>query len=150
MRLTNVKLKDLKKIFKLELQIFKENAFSKQIIKEFIEKHYLFLKLEKGVIKKRLIGFIIVVKDRKDRANIVNFLINSKYHNKGFGSFILQETLVKIQSDKSIKYIVLNVKVDNDNAIHLYGKFNFKKIQKIENYYQDSKSSYLMQLLLRD
>ena len=144
MKIKNVRLKDLIEIHNLEQKVFKENAFSKDLIKKLIQRSAFFLKLERSGIKKFIIGFVIIVEDREDRVNIVNFLINPKYQNKGFGSWLLKYTIDKIKGLKKITKIVLNVKIDNHIAIKLYEKFNFRIVEKLENYYQSKESAFLM------
>lgn len=149
MEIKKVTLKDLKRIVNLEQKIFKKNAFSKDLIKNLIENNALFLKLEIGKVKKKLIGFIIVIRDKKDRANMINFLIKPEFQNKGFGSYFLQKTIDKIKDLKGIKKIVLNVQISNPAAIKLYEKFKFKKNPAIlENYYPSGESAFLMELKL--
>ncbi len=145
MKIKDVSLKDLDLIFKLEQEIFKENAFTKTLIKQLIKQNEIFLKLEKRGIVKELIGYVIVVKKCKDTANIINFLINIKYQNKGYGSFLLQETIEKVKNHEEIKKIILNVKI-NSIAIKLYKKFNFQIVQKLVNYYHLGENAYLMEL----
>ena len=79
-----------------------------------------FLKLEKSSIKRQLIGFIIVIMDQKDCANIINFLISPKYHNKGCGSFLLNQAILKIKEFDEVKKIILNVNTNNSSAIKLW------------------------------
>ena len=147
MKAKEVKLRDLKKITALEEEVFIENAFRADLIGKLIENNLYFLKLEIGKIRKNLLGFIIVIKDRDDRANIINFLIKSKFQNKGYGSYLLQKTIEKVKRVKEIQKIVLNVQEQNSNAIKLYQKFNFKKNPKImKNYYQSGENAYLMEL----
>jgi len=136
---------DLENIFELEEIVFKEDAFEKNLIKKLIKKNFLFLKLEKNNDDNELIGFVIVLKDREDTANIVNFLINPNYQNKGHGSFLLKFTIDNIKIYRSIKKIILNVKI-NSIAIYLYQKFNFRIIEKIDNYYRSTEAAYLMEL----
>ena len=99
MKTKEVKLRDLKKITALEEEVFIENAFRADLIGKLIENNLYFLKLEIGKIRKNLLGFIIVIKDRDDRANIINFLIKSKFQNKGYGSYLLQKTIEKVKED---------------------------------------------------
>ena len=146
MKIKEVTLQDLKKIFVLERKIFEENAFSKQTLKRLIEDNELFLKIEVGKLIKVLAGFVIVIKDRKDRANIINFLVNPKYQNHGIGTILLRKVIEEIKSIKDIKLIVLNVNVNNHNAIKLYKNHHFKIIKEIHNYYNNGESSYLMEL----
>ena len=147
MKIEEVNHKDLKKIVSLERGMFNVNAFSTDLIRKLIEKNLCFLKLELGKIKKDIIGFIIVIKDREDRVNIINFLIKSEFQNRGYGSFLLKKTIGEIKKLKEIQKITLNVQENNSIAIKLYEKFNFKKNPKIlENYYQSGENAYLMEL----
>jgi len=147
LKISGVKNRDLGKIINLEQEVFKKNAFPKQLIKKLMEKHQFFLKLEKGQLIRELIGFIIVLNDGKEKVNIVNFLIKPNRQNKGYGSYLLQETINKIKKLKIIKKIILNVQISNLKAIKMYEKFNFKRNPTIlEDYYQSGESGYLMEL----
>jgi ribosomal-protein-alanine N-acetyltransferase len=150
MKISPVKLKDLNNIVKLEKKIFRKNAFSKKLLKKLILTNLVFLKLEIGGIKKDLIGFIIILKDKYNRANLINLLIDSKHHRNGFGTFLLKDGLIRLKrKSKRIKKIILNVNVENLPAIRLYEKFNFKIIERIEHYYYTDEDAYLMELDLR-
>ena len=53
----------------------------------------MFLKLVTGKFRKNITGFIVVIKENKDKANIVNFLINPKCQNRGYGTLLLQKAI---------------------------------------------------------
>jgi ribosomal-protein-alanine N-acetyltransferase len=146
MIIERVQLSDLENIMKMEKKAFKEDAFSKETIKKLIVQNTLFLKILDNNASKKFIGFIIAIKDDEDSINIINFLIRKKYQKHGYGSFLLRDALEKIKKLKRIKKIILNVKTSNINAIDLYKKFNFQIIGKIERYYRQNESAYLMQL----
>ena len=146
MNIKKVTSNDLKKIIEIESMVFGKDAFSEKLIKKLIKENLFFLKLEKSSIKKQLIGFVIVIMDQKDYANIINFLINPKYQNKSYGSFLLNQTILKIKEFDKVKKIILNVNIKNSSAIKLYEKIGFQIIRKINNYYQLKDSAYLMEL----
>ena len=146
MKIKDVSLQDLNQIYKLEKLIFGEDAFSKDLIRKLIRRNIFFLKLEKKGLIKQLIGFAIAVKDRKDRINIINFLINPKFQNQGYGSYLLNEIIKRVKELDEIIQIVLNVKVNNEAAIHLYEKFRFKIVKRIDNYYRSGDAGFLMEL----
>ena len=147
MKVKNVNSRDLKQIMILEKEVFRENAFSKQVMEELVLRNTFFLKLVNNKKKNELIGFIIVVKDRIDSVNVINFLINPRFQNKGYGALLLKNTIQRIIQLKEIKKVVLNVQVSNSQAIKLYEQFNFRKNpEKIENYYQSGESAFLMEL----
>ena len=151
MKIKEVTPKDLTEICNLEHEVFKEDAFSKELIKKLIHRNIMFYKLEKTGIKKILVGFVIIVKDRKDRVNIINFVINPQYQNKGYGSLFLKYIIERIKkTEEDIKKIILNVKTNNSIAIKLYEKFNFRKIKKMDNYYRSKESAYLMEKEIED
>jgi len=147
MKIKKVTPKDLKEISNLEHEVFKEDAFSKELLEKLIHQNYMFYKLEKNGFKKILVGFLIIVKDLKEaEVNLINFVIKPKYQNKGYGSLFLKYTIEKIKkTEEEVKKIILNVKTNNSNAIKLYEKFNFRKIKRIENYYKSKESAYLME-----
>ncbi len=146
MKISKVTLKDLKDISNIENSVFDKKAFSEDLIRKLIKKNFLFLKLEKNGIIKNMIGFVIVIKDRKDRANIINFLIDPKHQNRGHGAILLNKTIQKIKELNEIKSVILNVQVGNSVAIKLYQKFNFRISKKIEKYYQSKEDAFLMEL----
>ncbi|NVM18213.1 MAG: GNAT family N-acetyltransferase [Candidatus Lokiarchaeota archaeon] len=144
MIIDTVTLKDLDEIYNLERKSFKKDAFSKDLILNLIIKNTFFFKLIDDEISNEIIGFIIIVQDREDRVNLINLLIRKNNHNKGWGSYLLNYTMKKVKEMPNIKTIVLNVNSQNKTAIKLYQKFNFRVIQKIENYYRQKESAYLM------
>jgi ribosomal-protein-alanine N-acetyltransferase len=146
-KIKNVNSRDLKNIMILEEETFEGNAFSRGLMEMLIKRSTFFLKLEKGNIKDKLIGFIIVIRDQIDRVNIINFLIKREFQHQGFGTLLLKNTLEKVKQLKEIKKVVLNVQVSNSNAIKLYEKLKFKKNPKeLENYYQSGENAFLMEL----
>ena len=149
MRINSVSIKDLDEIFKLESNTFKKDAFSKNSILNLILKNTFFFKLINNSNSNEIVGFIIVIQDREDRVNLINLLISEQYQNKGYGSHLLKFTLNKIKEMNNIEVIVLNVNSKNKVAIWLYQKVGFQIVQKIENYYRQKKSAYLMILIIK-
>jgi ribosomal-protein-alanine N-acetyltransferase len=149
MKIRSVTLDDLDELMDLERKVFKENAFSKKLMESLISSDTFFLKIEHTSKKYSLVGFIIAIQDREDQVNIINFLIDPEYQNKGYGTLLFKETLNLLHKLKGIRKIVLNVQVSNSRAITLYEKFNFRKNpREIKNYYQSGESAFFMELNL--
>ena len=144
MRINTVSIKDLDEIFRLESNTFKKDAFFKNSILNLIINNTFFFKLINDDNSNEIVGFIIVIQDQEYRVNLINLLISKQYQNKGYGSHLLKYTLNKIKEMNNIEVIVLNVNSKNKVAIRLYQKFGFRIVQKIENYYRQKKSAYLM------
>lgn len=144
MIIDTVTLKDLDEIFNLERRSFKKDSFSKELILNLIIKNICFFKLVDDELSNIIIGFIIIIQDREERVNLINFIIRKGERKRGYGSFLLKYTLKKVKTIDKIKTIVLNVNSKNKTAISLYQKFDFRIVKRIENYYRDKQSAYLM------
>ncbi len=146
MIIKDVSNKDIEEISSLEEKIFGIDAFSTDLLKKLLKNKLLFIKLVDETEK--ILGFSISIEGVKNRANIINLLIREEYQHQGLGSFLLKRTLKEIKNKNKFKSIILNVKIDNDIAIHLYQKYGFKVIKIIENYYESGASANLMKLKL--
>lgn len=78
------------------------------------------------------VGYIIV-EDTIDTINIIDVFINEDYRHLGYASKILLY-IINYYNNRNIRYM-LEVRVDNTNAIKLYEKFNFKVIYVRKKYY---------------
>ncbi len=78
------------------------------------------------------IGYILI-EDMNDTINIVDVLIEEKYINKVCASKLF-EYLFNYYKDRNVRYM-LEVRIDNKIAIHLYEKHNFKIIHIRKKYY---------------
>lgn len=147
MKIKDAKFTDLKHIMILEVELFKENAFTRQLMEDLLRHNTFFLKLVNDKNDNKLIGFIIAIRDKIDRINIINFLIDPKFQNKGYGALLLNNVIERIKKVEEIKKIVLNVQVNNIAAIRLYEKFNFKRNpNELVNYYPSGENAYFMEL----
>ncbi len=145
-KITKVSRADINRIYKIEKEVFKDNAFTKSLLNNLVNKSLYFLKIVKGLLGK-ILGFIIIIKDRADRANLVNLLIFPDYQRKGLGELLLSNVikLIKLHHPE-IGKIVLNVKNSNQRAIKLYQKFGFQIKNELENYYESGDNSFSMEL----
>ncbi len=144
MRIDTVTLRDLDEIYNLERKSFKKDAFSKDLVLNLIIQNNFFLKLIDTEISNKIVGFIIIIEDREDRLNLINLLIKKNYQKKGYGTYLLSYVVKKVRELHNVKSIVLNVNSKNEVAIKLYQKFNFQIVKRIENYYRQKESAYLM------
>lgn len=80
-----------------------------------------------------------------DEAEILNIVIDNNFKGKGYGTFLLKETIEEIKK-KNIKNVFLEVGEQNIAAISLYKKFNFKKYNIREKYYKNGENAILMKM----
>ncbi len=74
-----------------------------------------------------------------DDAELCFIVTDKNYKRKGYGEFLLKETLSDINLD-----CVLEVRESNFSAIKLYEKIGFKFIGKRNNFYQNPKENALI------
>ncbi len=139
---------DLQQLMQIENAVFNQDAFSKRLMKMLIRNHLIFHTIKLTEDPKEIMGFIIVIKENADSANIINIAIRPSEQNKHYGSTLLQYTIQQLSTMKKITKIHLNVKTNNIPALKLYKKFNFVVLKEIENYYRNGESAFLMELQL--
>lgn len=85
--------------------------------------------------KNKIIG-VMVLLVISDYAEILQFVIDKEYQKMGYGTFFLKKIIKILQNLKVIEEIFLDVRENNDVAIHLYRKFGFNEIGKKPEYYK--------------
>ena len=70
-----------------------------------------------------------------ERAELIQINVLEEKQNKGIASKLI-EYMINDCVNKNVESITLEVRVDNDNAIHLYEKFGFIEISKRIGYYK--------------
>ena len=144
-----LKRKNINIDFLYDIYCSVQDDYEKKWIKaeflEFILKEYnIFITAEPipvGFLKATII---------KDQMEIISFVIDKKYRNKGKGKDLLNKILV-IAAYRKINNIFLEVSVENKRAINLYNKANFKKVGERKNYYNlngKKVNAYIMRLSL--
>lgn len=91
-------------------------------------------------IDNKLVGFIIF-KTMYEITDLLYIVVDKLYRRKSIASNLLEELIGN--SEK----VMLEVRCDNDNAIKLYKKYDFKIINIRKKYY-DNMDAYVMELML--
>lgn len=85
---------------------------------------------------------ILIYDEIYDRFELIYIYISKEERKLGYGS-ALMEYFIKLVEEKKGTNITLEVDETNDDALHLYKKYGFKKIAIREKYYQNH-NGYLM------
>ncbi|MCK9308725.1 MAG: ribosomal protein S18-alanine N-acetyltransferase [Candidatus Cloacimonetes bacterium] len=70
----------------------------------------------------------------EDEMVIINFAVDPQYHGRGWGEFLLKESL-QIMHDNGVSRFFLDVRPSNQAARGLYEKYGFTSIAIRKNYY---------------
>ena len=96
----------------------------------------------KLVIDNNEIGYIETIPNI-DYLEITDVLIYEKYRRNGYSKVLLDYI---INSTNYNRYL-LEVSVNNDIAISLYKKYDFKIISTRKNYYKDGSDALIMEMV---
>lgn len=95
-------------------------------------------------IDDRIVGYLCIWKTI-DYIDIVTIAVSDKHRKKGIASMLLDKAY-EIGVDLEVEKMSLEVNVNNQQAINLYVKHEYKIIRVIKNYYDKPKEdAYLMQ-----
>lgn len=93
-------------------------------------------------INNEIVGFA-GIKVIFDEADIMNIAVKIDKRNLGIGSLLL-EKLISTANDLGCEIITLEVNENNYSAIHLYEKYNFKRIGLRKKYYNNTDNAIIM------
>ena len=100
---------------------------------------YIVAKLDDEIVG--FAGFLKIC----DEADIMNIVTKIDKRHLGIGSKLLS-SLINIAKEQNLKTITLEVNVNNQIAINLYNKFNFKKTGLRKKYYNNTDDAIIMTL----
>ena len=116
-----------------------DDAF--EIAESLIEIEHYYVAFDEH--SKKIIGFVIFGIYSVDTAHIMIFAVHPNYQKKGVGSKILAFA-IKIIKESTVEKVRLEVKIQNEQAIHFYKKRGFVIKGLLKEYYDDLSDGYLM------
>jgi ribosomal-protein-alanine N-acetyltransferase len=140
---------DIATVQEIEQAIFStpwpRNAYYRELASRS-SAHYIVLRQE-GVVE-RPVGFINVDLDSSligyggmwrmyDEAHVTTIGVRRDVQHRGHGR-VLFAGLVQAAYDMGAKWVTLEVRTSNDNAMHMYEAFGFKVIGRRKGYYTDN------------
>ncbi|WP_297421326.1 ribosomal protein S18-alanine N-acetyltransferase [Thermococcus sp.] len=137
-----VKLFDIPEVVRIERESFNEE-YPRGVFLAFLENNpSTFLVAE---YNGRIIGYVMGYLRPDMEGHIMSIAVDPKYRGNGIGSALLNEVIERLVNEGA-RYIGLEVRVSNENAIRLYESFGFRKIKRIIAYYSDGEDAYYMLL----
>ena len=126
-------IRELEESFK---DYFKSKGIEEDFDKNIFSKYFIYLE------KCNIIGFVNYY-DLYDRFEIAYIEVKTEFRNKKIGSKLM-ENVIDIAQNKKVDNITLEVNINNENAIKLYNKYNFKVVAIRPRYYNGI-DGYLME-----
>jgi len=135
-------IKQLDELYKIEMECFKREAFSKHHIANLLTDYNCVSLVAK--IDSAIVGFIIGMIHIERNAlagHILTIDVSPPYRRRGIAQMLLQK-IEEIFKEKGVKSCRLEVREDNIAALRLYQKLGYKRVAKLENYYGDAHGIY--------
>ncbi|HEC87806.1 MAG TPA: N-acetyltransferase [Thermoplasmata archaeon] len=142
MAIRNFEYKDLEEVAKIADESLQENYSIDFLLYLWQINPEGFMVAEKNG---KVVGFIVSIKEGKEKLRILMLAVDKKFRRKGIGKSLLRELLIKYPETRKV---VLEVRSDNKEAINFYKKQKFKIKGKIEDFYTDGSTAYLMERVL--
>jgi len=140
------KLFDIPEVVRIERASFNEE-YPRGVFLAFLENNpNTFLVAE---YNGRIIGYVMGYLRPDLEGHIMSIAVDPDYRGNGIGSALLTEVIERLINEGA-RYIGLEVRVSNENAIRLYESFGFRKIKRVIGYYADGEDAYYMLLPAED
>tara|TARA_B100001113_G_scaffold29189_1_gene20998 strand:- start:3689 stop:4150 length:462 start_codon:yes stop_codon:yes gene_type:complete len=135
----------LSDVFNLEVKSY-DYPWTKEILRDCILYQYDAFTIYFNNI---LAGYIIS-KISRPETHILNLTISSDFRKNGLGKSLIQ-LIINDSVIRGAEDIILEVRVNNSNAISLYESLGFKKVGTRKNYYESKEGredAYVLKLKL--
>jgi len=146
-KITDVSIKLLDKLYEIEKQCFEQEAFTKQQLAYLIIDHNT-IRLA-AMVNGEIAGFAITrvnIRRNVTFGHILPIDVAPAYRRKGIAQKLLQE-IEAILRERGIKECRLEVRENNAAALNLYRKLGYTKIGILEKYYGNAHGLYLKKSL---
>jgi ribosomal-protein-alanine acetyltransferase len=147
MKIEDVSISNLGKLYEIEKQCFEQEAFTKQQL-AYLLTDYNAIGLA-ARLNGEIAGFAIArvdIRRNEQFGHIVTVDVAPAYRRKGIAQKLLHE-VETILRERGIKECRLEVREDNVAALNLYQKLGYKKVGNLEKYYGDTHGLYLKKIL---
>ena len=141
MKIRNGTEKDLDRILLIENCVFRENAWTRELIQSELNGSS---DRQTWVIDKDdvVVGYCMI-RFSSGEFHLLNMAVDTSYQMKGLGTKLINHCLNNIPLDSSV---FLEVKRGNFPAINLYLEAGFKEIDVRKKYYSDGADAVVMYL----
>ncbi len=143
LKIETATIKQLDELLKIEEDCFDQEAFTKQQIAYLLSDFNTIALIAKST--NDIAGFVIAqieVEENTEYGHIVTINVAPSFRRKGVATKLLQE-IESFLKQRSITQIRLEVREDNNPALKLYNKLDYKIQGKLDRYYGKKHGIYL-------
>jgi len=136
-------LEDITPLSELEAQLFSAENYpiSRRMFRYHIQRNRIIVALNDA---EEIIGYVLVLL-RKKWVKLYSLGVLKKHRNEGVANTLLTQLSEELKM-QGYKRILLEVRVDNPNAIALYERHGFITIHRTPGFYKDGCDALIMEL----
>lgn len=136
-----LKKEDLDSVLKLEKDLFLEDAWTEQMFMDEMNQNP-YANIYVYELDNEIVGYFDLLV-AYENAEIANIGVSKKHQHLGIGTQMMK-FIEKLVQESNCENFSLEVRMSNENAIHLYEKFGFEIVSFRKKYYADGEDAYLM------
>ena len=130
LQFATMQVDDLDEVMPIETQIY-PHPWSRGNFLDSLRSHYQSLTVRDGA--GRLLGYFLVM-EAVDEAHLLNISVAAEVQGEGLGHLLLHYA-VDLARQHRMQMILLEVRVSNLRALHVYQRYGFVEIGRRKNYY---------------
>ena len=143
MKVRQATLKDLDGMMSIEELCFGDEKFDRGTVKAYISRRDAFAMI--AVEGDRIVGAAMAsVSIRLDCGRIGSVAVLDRYRGKGLGKRLLKACEKEFRR-RGVARFMLEVAVDNQDAVRLYEGNGYRVVGVVEGYYSRGKDAYVME-----
>lgn len=136
-----LKKEDLDSVLKLEKDLFLEDAWTEQMFMDEMNQNP-YANIYVYELDNEIVGYFDLLV-AYESAEIANIGVSKKHQHLGIGTQMMK-FIEQLVQESNCENFSLEVRMSNENAIHLYEKFGFEIVSFRKKYYADGEDAYLM------
>ena len=94
----------------------------------------------------KIVGYCVCSLDG-DSAHLISIAVHRSSRRRGYAAALLKKTIGQL-AEKGVSALRLEVSVNNTEAVRLYSKNGFEKLDTLPNYYSDGSDAMRMGLMI--
>ena len=132
---------DLPSILRIEKKAFALDAWDRDMFLGYLAcpERSVFLV---AIVDRGVVGYALAFHSTT-RAELHSIAVASAHHGKGIAVTLMRHVLASLRR-RGFSAVSLNVRLENKAAIQLYRKFGFRRVRRINEYYEDGAPSWRM------
>jgi ribosomal-protein-alanine N-acetyltransferase len=132
---------DLPSILRIEMKSFDRDAWDREIFADYLKQNtgsVFFV----ATSQRQVIGYALALHG-KTRAGIHSIAVAPAQRGRGVAVALLLRIIALLRR-RGLETVSLNVRLENKTAIRLYRRLGFQRAQRVDGYYEDGASAWLM------